>query len=226
LDARLVEEKRVVTVHNGMPDVPPTLRANPGQSPARLVTVARYEPQKDHGTLLRALGGLQDQPWELDLIGDGPLRGQMERLARELGLQGRVHFLGQRKDVGQLLARAQVSLLVSNWEGLPLSILEAMRAGLPVVATSVGGVSETIRDQETGYLIARGDVEGLREGVRRLLTDPDLRIRMGAAGRRHYEQHFTLDQMVRKTLAVYQEALAGSTPQWAGHPGPVTGLSA
>jgi len=209
LEARLVAEHRVVTVHNGMPDVAPDLRADPSRSPPRMVMVARFEPQKDHVTLIRALAGLQTPPWTMDLIGDGPLRHQMESLARELGLSDRIRFLGQRKDVAQLLAQAQVSLLVSNWEGLPLSILESMRAGLPVVASSVGGVGESIRDQATGYLVPRGDVGLLRERVERLVTNPELRARMGAGGRCYYEQHFTLDQMVKNTLAVYQEVLGG-----------------
>ena len=226
LEARLVAEQRVVTVHNGMPDVAADLRANPGQTPARLVMVARFEPQKDHGTLIRALGGLRDQQWELDLIGDGPLRPEMESLARELGVAGRIRFLGQRRDVAQLLARAHVCLLVSNWEGLPLSILEAMRAGLPVVATAVGGVSETVRNEETGYLIPRGDADVLRDRLRRLLAEPDLRARMGAGGRRRYEQHFTLDQMVKNTLAVYQEVLGKPDSAWSAADPAVTGRSA
>jgi glycosyltransferase involved in cell wall biosynthesis len=146
LDARITTADRIVTVYNGMPDVPAELRADPGGTPARLVMVARFGPQKDHGTLLRALAGLRDHSWELDLIGDGPLMGRMQSLAASLGIGGRVRFLGQRMDVERLLASAQVSLLVTNWEGFPLSILEAMRAGLPVVATSVAGIGESVRD--------------------------------------------------------------------------------
>ena len=101
--------------------------------------VARFGAQKDHPTLLRALAGLLDQPWEIDLIGDGEHMAQTQVLAGELGLANRMNFLGQRRDVDELLARAQVSILATNWEGFPLSILEAMRAGLPVVATEVAG---------------------------------------------------------------------------------------
>ncbi len=211
LEAGLVAEDRVVTVHNGMPDVPPRLRADPGRTPVRLVMVARFEPQKDHPTLLRALAGLQDHPWELDLIGDGVLMGQMKSLAVTLGIGTRVRFLGQRMDVDQILATSQVSLLATNWEGFPLSILEAMRAGLPVVASSVGGIGEAIRDEETGYLVPRGDVQVLRERIARLLTDPTLRVRFGAGGRTDYEQQFTLGRFVTNTLAVYRGILAGES---------------
>ncbi|HEX6433316.1 MAG TPA: glycosyltransferase, partial [Gemmatimonadales bacterium] len=173
---------------------------------------ARYEPQKDHTTLLHALGGLQNEAWELDLIGDGPLRLQTEALADSLGVRNRIHFLGQRKDVAQLLARAQISLLVSNWEGFPLSILESMRAGLPVVASNVGGVAESVQDDATGYLVPQAGVDQLRDRIGRLLRDPELRARLGTAGRRRFEQHFTLDEMVRKTLTVYQDVLGFPMP--------------
>jgi glycosyltransferase involved in cell wall biosynthesis len=207
LDARIAAPDRVVTVHNGMPDIPARLHADPGRAPARLVMVARFEPQKDHATLLRALAGLQDSAWELDLIGDGPLMGDMKSLAATLGIAGRVHFLGQRTDVDQLLSKAQVSLLVTNWEGFPLSILEAMRAGLPVVASSVGGISESVCDEETGYLVPRGGAERLRDRIGRLLATPALRVRLGANGRTRFEQRFTLEATLAKTLAVYRDVL-------------------
>lgn len=212
LAARIAGADRLVTVHNGMPDVPPSLRADPGRTPVRLVMVARFGAQKDHPTLFRALARLQHYPWELELIGDGPLRGEVEALAGALGLGGRVHFLGQRTDVDQLLARAQLSLLVTNWEGFPLSILESMRAGLPVVASSVGGVGESVQDQDTGYLVPRGDVEALRDRIERLLTSAELRVRMGASGRARYEQDFTLSHGVARTLAVYRDVLGEGSP--------------
>lgn len=210
LAARIVAADRVVTVHNGIPDVTSTPKADPGRTPARLVMVARFEAQKDHPTLLRALAGLQQHSWQLDLIGNGPLMGEMESLTSTLGLAARVRFLGQRMDVDQILAQAQVGLLVSNWEGFPLSILEAMRAGLPMVASSVGGVEESVLDGETGFLVPRGGVEPLQERLAQLLTDPGLRVRLGTQGRTRYEQHFTLGQCVARTLAVYEDVLAAS----------------
>jgi glycosyltransferase involved in cell wall biosynthesis len=210
LAARIAGEDRMVTVHNGMPDVPKGLRAEPDRAPVRLVMVARFGAQKDHPTLFRALAKIRSHDWELDLIGDGPLRGEMESLAAGLDLGGRVRFLGQRTDVDQILANAQISLLVTNWEGFPLSILESMRAGLPVVASSVGGIGESVRDEENGYLVPRGDVELLRDRIERLLTSPGLRARMGTNGRTRFEQDFTLDHSVNRTLAVYRDVLAGS----------------
>jgi len=208
LAAGIAGEDRIVTVHNGMPDVPENLRADPGRTPPRLVMVARFGAQKDHPTLFRALAKLQSHAWELDLVGDGPLKEETEALAAQLGLGARVRFLGQRTDVDQILARAQLSLLATNWEGFPLSILESMRAGLPVVATSVGGIGESVRDDENGYLVLRGDVEQLRDRLERLLTSPELRVRMGASGRARFEREFTLEHSVNRTLGVYQDVLA------------------
>jgi len=216
VDTRLVSENSVVTVHNGMPDISLELRGDPGRSPVRLVMVARFEPQKDHATLLQALGGLRNHSWELDLVGDGPLRPQMEALAGSLGIGERVHFLGQRRDVAQILSQSQISLLVSNWEGFPLSILEAMRAGLPVVASRVGGVAEAVDDGTTGYVVPQGQSEMLRDKIERLIASPTLRVQLGRNGRRRYEQHFTLDRLVAKTLTVYHNVLAGRS----GHVAP------
>lgn len=209
VDTRLVSEDRVVTVHNGMPDIPPELRADPGRSPVRLVMVARFEPQKDHATLLRALGGLRAHSWDLELVGDGPLRSEMETLAGSLGIRERVNFLGQRRDVDRILSRSQISVLVSNWEGFPLSILEAMRAGLPVVASGVGGVAEAVEDVKTGYVVPQGDPDAVRDRIERLLASPALRVQLGTNGRSRYEQHFTLERLVARTLTVYQNVLAG-----------------
>jgi glycosyltransferase involved in cell wall biosynthesis len=208
LAARIAGADRMVTVHNGMPDIAEHRRADPGRSPVRLVMVARFGAQKDHPTLFRALAELRHHAWELDLIGEGPLMGEMQSLAVELGLGGRVQFLGQRTDVDRILSEAQISLLVTNWEGLPLSILESMRAGLPMIASSVGGIDESVADEETGYLVPRGDAVRLRDRIERLLISPQLRVRLGTNGRARYERDFTLTHSVNRTLDVYRDVLA------------------
>ncbi|HMN30878.1 MAG TPA: glycosyltransferase family 4 protein [Caldilineaceae bacterium] len=205
--AHVASGERLITIHNAMPDVDPTLRAKPGNSPVRLVMVARLSHWKDQPTLLQALAGLTDLDWQLELIGTGPLRGELEELTERLGLTERVSFLGFRRDVSERLAAAQLFLLISKWEGFPRSILEAMRAGLPVVASAVGGVNESVVDGTTGFVIARGEAERLRTCLRQLITCPDLRIRMGAAGRTRYEEMFTFDRLVERTTKVYETVL-------------------
>lgn len=210
LRAHLAPRDRLVTIHNAMPDVVPSLHAQPGGTPPRLVMVARLSNWKDQPTLLRALSGLTDLDWKLHLIGDGPLRGQLEALTRELGLTSRVKFLGFRRDIPEQLSKAQVFVLLSKWEGFPRSILEAMRAGLPVVATDVGGVRESVVDGETGYVVGRGAVEQVRERLRSLISNCDLRVAMGEAGRARYEQNFTFERLVERTTSVYESVLRRS----------------
>lgn len=209
LRARLAPSERLITIHNAMPDVDQDLRAEPSHSPAQLVMVARLSGWKDHPTLLKALSELKDQAWRLELIGDGPLREDLEALVQRLGLASRVSFLGYRRDVPERLAGSQMFLLISRWEGFPRSILEAMRAGLPVVATDVGGVTESVVDGVTGFVVAPGDVDGLRDRLHKLLTCADLRVSMGAAGRARYEERFTFERLLRHTTQVYETILDG-----------------
>lgn len=170
--------------------------------------VARLSWWKDHQTLLRALAGLVELEWTLDLVGDGPTRFQIEALAASLKISDRVYFHGFRSDVASYLAAAQLFVLASKWEGFPRSILEAMRAGLPVVASDVGGVHESVRDGETGFVVRAGDVEELRERLRRLITSPTLRLQMGRAGRALYEERYSFERLVAQTTAVYSAVLA------------------
>jgi glycosyltransferase involved in cell wall biosynthesis len=207
---RIAPDDQLVTIHNGMPDIAPALRADPTRSPVRLVMIARFEPQKDHATLLHALAGLKHENWHLDLIGDGPLLPQARELTQQLGLAERVQFWGQRLDVAARLAEAQVALLITKWEGFPRSILEAMRAGLPVIASAVGGVAESVVDGETGWTVGREDVAGVQGRLTQLLENPVLRHRMGRRARERYEREFMLARTVTRTLAVYHEILSPS----------------
>lgn len=203
----IAPEHKLVTIHNGMPDVQSKFVAQPDLSPPRIVMVARFDIPKDHRTLLRALAQLVDLPWELELVGDGPLRNDIENYANSLRIRERVAFLGARADVAKRLARAQVFALISRWEGLPLTILEGMRAGLPVIASDVGGVREVVTDGENGFLVSRGDSYALAKKLRVLLCDPQVRLRMGRQGRRRYEQSFQFEHMYEKTLRVYSEII-------------------
>lgn len=207
---RVVAPDRMVTVHNGVCDVPDSLRASPGVDPPELISVARFERQKDQPTLLRALAHLHDQPWSLTLVGEGPKLAEGKKLAHSLGLSDRVAFIGARYDVAECLARAQVFALASRWEGLPRSIIEAMRAGLPAVATDVGGVREAVSEGETGYLTPRGDDRSMGERLRQLIEDPALRASMGQRARVRYEEGFTFARMYERTLALYHAVLGES----------------
>jgi glycosyltransferase involved in cell wall biosynthesis len=126
-----------------------------------------------------------------------------------LGIRERVEFKGARSDVPEILAQTDVFVLASKTETLPISILEAMRAGLPVIASDVGGISEEVVDGETGLLVPAGSVEELSNALQRLLADKQLRVAMGRAGRRRFERVFRADTMINRTQQLYQEVLAG-----------------
>lgn len=197
-------ETKLVAIHNGMPDITPDLRANPDGAPPRVIMVARFEEQKDQLTLLRALAGLRELEWTLELIGDGPLRSTAEELAAELGINDRVEFAGARTDVPARLGSAQIFALISKWEGFPLSTLEAMRAGLPVVVSDVGGSAEAVLPGKTGYAVPRGDIQQVADSLRNLIQDAATRKEMGDEARRHYEANFSFQIMFKRILAAYE----------------------
>lgn len=206
LAAHVADPKKLHVVHNGVHDVPPELRADPAARPPRIAVVARLEPPKDHTTLLAALARLRGVEWELDLIGGGPLEPAARAQAEALGLSGRIHWLGYLPDPAPVLARASLFALCSRSEGFPRSVLEAMRAGLPVAASDVGGVREAVTHGETGLLVPPGDVDAFTEAVGKLLADAALRKHLGRAGRQYYERSFTFDRMLESTLTIYAAA--------------------
>jgi glycosyltransferase involved in cell wall biosynthesis len=195
-------------VHNGIAESPlGRVRAIDAQPPV-LIMVARFTSQKDHGTLLEALSGLLCMEWRLLLVGAGELKPRVSVLVDKLGLGGRVNILPPESDVSRLLMEAQIFVLSTNFEALPISILEAMRAALPVVATDVGGIAESVRHEETGLLVSRGDIAGLRDALARMISNPALRVALGAAGRSLWSAHFTASNMAARTIEVYERALA------------------
>ena len=198
---------KLLMVHNGVGDIARELRARPAQAPVRICSIARFASPKDHRTLLAALAALRAQPWELDLVGAGPLEMEMRDLASELGLGGRVRFLGYVADPAPVLAGAQLFVLSSRSEAFPRSVLEALRAGLPVVASAVGGIGEAVTDGVNGLLVPAGNPEPLAAALQTLLGDAPLRESMGAAARATYERRFRLEYMVDSTAAIYATLL-------------------
>ncbi|MBE9046245.1 glycosyltransferase family 4 protein [Pleurocapsales cyanobacterium LEGE 10410] len=200
-----IGSQQLLTIYNGMKDIAPSLRANTVPSePIKIVMVARFDRQKDHLTLINAF---QTIDAELILVGDGSSMETIRQRVEQLGIDGKVKFLGFRQDVAQILAQVQIFTLISHWEGLPYTIIEAMRAGLPVVASDVGGVKEIVIDGETGYIIPRGDGETLRQKLNYLIDREGVRSNMGALGRQKYESQLTFKQMYDQTLTAYQEAI-------------------
>lgn len=203
IEKRIAEPEKLVVVHNGVQDVKAELRAMPDRMPVRICSVARFDSPKDHPTLLKALALLKHHAWQLDLVGDGPRECAIRDLVRELDLTGRVKFHGYLPDPADLLAQAQIFVLASRSEAFPRSILEAMRAGLPVVASDVGGVREAVTDGLNGRLVEPGCPQALASALCELLESANSRLSMGAAARSAYEQRFRLGTMAGLTLQVY-----------------------
>lgn len=205
LKARLNPQK-LLTIHNGMKDVTPDLKANLIQvHPLKIVMVARFEHPKDHLTLIEAF---KDFDAELVLVGDGPNLPSVRQRVEQLNISHKVTFLGFRQDIAQILSTVQIFTLVSKFEALPCTIIEAMRAGLPVVASDVGGISEIVIDNETGYLIPNNDLKTLRQKLSYLINNEQARISMGIMGREKYESQLTFGHMYKQTLSIYQAAIA------------------
>jgi len=197
----------LVKIHYGVGDIDPSLRARPDNSdPVRIAMVARFEPQKDHQTMLAAFKDIEGA--QLDLLGDGPNMEAFQAQVEALGIGHKVNFLGFCRNVKERLARSQVFALITNWEGFPISTLEAMRAGLPTVVSDVNGCSEAILEGETGFTIPKGDVATLRDRLQQIVSDAALRGRMGRAARARYEAEYTFETMLERTLAVYERVLA------------------
>jgi glycosyltransferase involved in cell wall biosynthesis len=198
--------EKLITIHNGMKDTSIDLRANPASSnPIKIAMIARFDQQKDHVTLIKAI---QDIDAELILVGEGPRVNNIRQQVEKLGISNKVQFLGFRQDIAQILAQVQIYTLISNWEGLPCTIIEAMRAGLPVIASDVGGVKEIVIEDETGYLIPRGDFKTLRQKLAYLISNEQVRVKMGALARQKYETQLTFQQMYSQTLTTYQEVIS------------------
>jgi glycosyltransferase involved in cell wall biosynthesis len=169
--------------------------------------VGRLSPEKDFVTLVAAalIAAGRDPSFRLEIAGDGICMPEVRRIVSESSLDGVVRFLGQVSDIPSLLSRASAFTLASLTEGVSLTILEAMAAGLPVVATRVGGNPEVVADEETGILVPSADPPALATALLRLWQNPELRRAMGAAGRKRAEKYFDVKRMVSRYEGLYMD---------------------
>jgi glycosyltransferase involved in cell wall biosynthesis len=190
----------VVVVHNGVPDHG-LAAPRAGSNSIVAGTFARLDPDKGIDVLLRAAAALDDVG--LLIAGDGPARESLLSEAASNGLSERARFLPWSETTRALLDEIDVFVLPSRLEGFPLSILEAMMAGRPVLATDVGSIREAVADGTTGLVVPAGDTDSLRRSLERLAADPDERRRMGEAGRARAVELFTADRMARSFEQLY-----------------------
>ena len=210
-----VPKAKVKMIHNCIPLSPhnrplnQTLRTtlDQGTGTPIILSIARLDEQKGHKFLLEAMSHIPEAI--LVLAGSGPERAVLETQAQMLAIADRICFLGHRTDIPDLLACCDLFVLPSIYEGLPLSILEAMAAGKPVVASAVGGTPEAVLDGVSGLLVPPGDSMALAKAIKCLLGQPSLAAQMGAAGKARVQQMFSVDMMVRQVSQTYEELLDG-----------------
>ena len=192
-------------IYNGMPDIG---IMGPPAGPLTIFMPARVSPQKDHETLVRAFDNLPVGRSQLLLCGAGTDTPQFAKYVNTWAPTrcGEIITLGQRSDIPAQLRRSHLLVLSSHWEALPLSIIEAMSTGLPVIASNVGGISEQVTNEVTGLLVPPGDVSAMTAALQRMF-DPATRNRMGLAGRQRYEADFTATAMAEATLAYYRRLI-------------------
>lgn len=204
LDQGVGNPNLIVTVHNGVPDI----KAKPVEKPIlgklKLIMVARFDAQKDQALLLEALAKLNSRGWTCEFVGDGPTLAECKLLAEELALGDAVVFSGFRDDVNLRISKSNVMVLSTKWEGLPLSVIEAMRGALVVVASNVGGVSELVAEGVSGFLVERSNVTAMKNAIEKLIDRDDLVFEMGVAGRCRYEEHFSFERMLSQTTSIYR----------------------
>jgi glycosyltransferase involved in cell wall biosynthesis len=214
VDEVAVRPSRVTIVRNGVPQ-PLVVRSREKRGRFNLVFLGNLLARKGVTDLLRALAFLQSSalpiaPWQFCAAGGGDT-SSLRRLADELGIAANVRFLGwlDRDAANALLAQANALVLPSYHEALPLVLLEAASLGIPVIATRVGAIPEVFTHGQDALLVAPGDQLGIATAIGQLMSDPDVAARIGANGRKLYEQHFTMDAFIAGIATSYQRLGCG-----------------
>ncbi|MFN8548653.1 MAG: glycosyltransferase family 4 protein [Candidatus Eisenbacteria bacterium] len=208
---RWTSDAKMRLLPNGISELPTTQtgRAGPLSDPV-IGAVMNFRPQKDHATLLSAFARLRDAlpAARLILVGDGPTRSDVEALAKSLSIHDAVEFLGHRDDLDLLYRRFDLAVVSSHYEGHSLALLEAMGRGLPVVATDLGTVRETLGPELATATVPARDATALSSALRRWAEDGAARRAWGGAARRRIEERYTLDCWTRRLIEIYEEAWA------------------
>jgi glycosyltransferase involved in cell wall biosynthesis len=205
--APLARRARVVRVYNGVNPIQPVVSADPPpKSRFTLVFVGRFAEVKNLKMLICAVGQavLSTPHLQLWLVGDGPTRPALEDLTATLHLSKYVTFWGQRADVAQFFSAADLFVMTSVSEGLPMSLLQAMSVGLPTLTTDVGGMAEVVRLSQCGILVPVGDVEAFAIAIIELAGNPERRAAYGLQAAAAYRAHFALEQMAAAYMQLYR----------------------
>lgn len=209
-----VDTSKIAVIYNGVPTKKFNLNIDRDQkradldlkvTPKLIVTVARLASQKGLQYLLDAVESIENQDFQLAIVGDGPLLAELSQQAKDLKITDKVKFLGHRHDVPEILKAADIFVLSSITEGLPLIVLEAMAAQLPVISTIVGGVPEIIENEINGLLVKPKVPEELKIAIEKLLLNNELARKIAGRGYETVTNEFDLEIMVNKISQVYDE---------------------
>lgn len=214
LSHQVVPIAKIRKIHNGIPDDERCFqryRTN-GRS-INLLMVARFAAPKDHYLLFQTLSHIASVRWRLTLVGGGPLLNEYKQLAQRLGIDKKINFVGETRDVIEYLKQADIFVLLSKSEGLPLSIIEAMREGIPVVASDVGGVSELLQHGRQGFLVKKGDQDFLTEALLSLISSEELRKKYGVSARNRFINEFSFAKMYDQTEMLYRTVAQNSVKE-------------
>lgn len=207
--APFAAREKIIRIYNGVPALRLNGSGRPAKSGFTLLHVARLSAAKDQATLLRALGLATSYVPDLQLwiVGDGPLRSQLQSLADQLGVAQNVRFFGEQLEVAPFFAAADLFVLSSITEGLPVSLLEAMSAGLPAVVTDVGDMGEVVRRSGAGSVVPVSEERALADAIRQIANHRGELSRLGTAAQHYYERHFTLERMADEYVNLYRNSL-------------------
>jgi L-malate glycosyltransferase len=208
--APLARKKKIVRVYNGTTAVDRVATEALDKRGFTIVFIGRVVPEKDLGTLIRAVALAVERVPDLQfwIIGDGRVRTELEALTQELGMEGHIRFWGERMDTAQFFSAADVFVMSSVTEGLPMSLLQAMSLGVPAISTDVDGGAEVMRLAESGLLTPVGDAAAFADAIVTMAGDAELRAEFARRGRTAYEQQFTLERMNEGYMELYRSAKA------------------
>lgn len=210
---RKFKKEKIITVYNSVPDYDANRNyeknnkyENHASSEIRFLNVARFDYQKDHLSILKALANLNTKKyWHLDFVGDGPLLPYCKETAKQLNIEKNITFHGYSSNMLKFYKEADIFVLMSHWEGFPRSTIEALRAGLPVIVSDVGGSSEAVINNLNGFVIPESDFNYLSKCFKILIEDRQLRNSMSKISRKIFLEKFSYDKFYSKMLQIYRE---------------------
>ena len=208
ISCHVIPSSKIQTVHNGiLPLKKVALLEKSHKQHVNILMVARFDIPKKQLRLIQVCEKLMHLPWILYFVGEGSKLNEIKKYVKKNNLESRIHFFGSMESIEEPLSHAHIFALLSDYEGLPLSILEAMQSGLPIVASDVGGVKEAVTNSENGYLIKNEDEELLLFRLSQLILNSTLRKEMGKRSKVLFQEKFTFERMLLHTTEVYAKVL-------------------